>query len=133
MSLNKIKIIKLKIIKNSKGDLLKYLDKKNKYFKKFGEIYFTEIKKGKVKGWNYHKKLYSLIAVPFGSVKFTFTNDIKKKKKKIIKVGKKNYSLIVAPPGLWFKFESLTKLSIIINTLNDTHKRSETLKITIEK
>jgi dTDP-4-dehydrorhamnose 3,5-epimerase-like enzyme len=86
--------------------------------------------KKKLKGWNYHKKLFSLIAVPYGKVKFTFAEDIKKRKKIII-IGKKNYSLIVIPPGLWFKFESLTKFSLIINTLNDTHKSSETLKIPI--
>jgi len=43
--LSKIKIYKLNKLKNSKGDVLKYLNKNNKYFKKFGEIYFTEIKK----------------------------------------------------------------------------------------
>ena len=90
MSLDKIKVIELKVIKNSKGDLLKYLDKKSKYFKKFGETYFTEIKKDNMKGWNYHKKLYSLIAVPYGSVKFTFAENIDKKKKIII-IGKKKY------------------------------------------
>lgn len=130
MSLDKIKVIKLKIIKNSKGDLLKYLDRKNKYFKKFGETYFTEIKKDKIKGWNYHKKLYSFITVPFGKVKFTFAENIKKRKRNII-VGKENYLLIIVPPGLWFKFESLTKLSLIANTLNGIHKSSETLKVPI--
>mgnify|MGYP000250228939 CR=1 FL=1 len=44
MSLDKIKIIKLKIIKNPKGDILKYLNKDFNFFKKFGETYFTEIK-----------------------------------------------------------------------------------------
>ena len=45
MNLNKIKKIKLKIANNSKGDILKYLTRKNKYLKKFGEVYFNEIKK----------------------------------------------------------------------------------------
>lgn len=131
MNLNRIKIVKLKIIKNSKGDLLKYLDKTNRYFKKFGETYFTEIKKNKTKGWNYHKKLYSLITVPYGKVKFTYAKDINKQKKTII-IGKKNYSLIIAPPGLWFKFQSISKISLIVNTLNDIHKSSETKKIPID-
>ena len=51
-----LKNIKRKIIKNKKGDILKFLSKKDNFFKKFGEIYFTEILKSKVKGWNYHKK-----------------------------------------------------------------------------
>ena len=96
MSLDQIKVIKLKIIKNSKGDLLKYLDRKNKYFKKFGETYFNEIKRNKN-----------------------------------IIIGKENYSLIIVPPGLWFKFESVAKFSLIVNTLNSIHQSSETLKIPI--
>ena len=47
MQLSKIKVVKLKIIKNSKGDLLKYLSKKTKNFFRFGEVYFNEIKKKK--------------------------------------------------------------------------------------
>ena len=67
---------------------------------------------------------------PYGKVKFTFAQDITKRKKIII-VGKKSYSLILVPPGLWFKFESLVKLSLVVNTLNNIHKTNETLKIPI--
>ena len=131
MSLNKIKIIKLKISKNPKGDILKYLTRKNKYLKKFGEIYFTEIKKNKTKGWNFHKKCWCLLAVPYGKVKFTFAKNINSKKKIII-IGKKNYSIIVVPPRIWFNFMSIKKISLVVNTLNQIHNKNETLKIPIE-
>ena len=49
MKIKKIKIIDLKSIKNPKGDILKYLSKDSKNYKKFGEIYFSEIKKNKKK------------------------------------------------------------------------------------
>ena len=55
---NKIKIFKSKISHNKKGDIIKYLSKNDRFFKKFGEVYFTEIKKGKTKGWNYHKNIH---------------------------------------------------------------------------
>ena len=131
MSLNKIKIIKLKISTNPKGDVLKYLTRKNKYFKKFGEVYFTEIKKNKIKGWNFHKKCWCLLAVPYGKVKFTFAENINSKKKTII-IGKKNYSMIVVPPRIWFNFMSIKKISLVVNTLNHVHNKNETLKIPIE-
>ena len=131
MSLSKIKIIKLKISTNPKGDVLKYLTRKNKNFKKFGEVYFTEIKKNKVKGWNFHKKCWCLLAVPYGKVKFTFAENINSKKKTII-IGKKNYSLIVVPPRIWFNFMSIKKISLVVNTLNHVHNKNETLKIPIE-
>ncbi len=129
---NKIKIFKLKISSNSKGDMLKYLSKKDKYFKKFGEVYFTEIKKGKIKGWNYHKKYTCLLTVPLGKVEFIFFDKISKMKKKII-VGKKNHSVIVVPPKIWFCFKSLNKLSLIANTIDGIHNKNETLKIPIDK
>ena len=131
MSLSKIKIIKLKISTNPKGDVLKYLSRKNKYFKKFGEVYFTEIKKNMVKGWNFHKKCWCLLAVPYGKVKFTFAENINSKKKTII-IGKKNYSLIVVPPRIWFNFMSIKKISLVVNTLNHVHNKNETLKIPIK-
>tara|TARA_B100002003_G_scaffold102961_1_gene95677 strand:+ start:443 stop:838 length:396 start_codon:yes stop_codon:yes gene_type:complete len=131
MSLSKIKIIKLKISTNPKGDVLKYLTRKKKYFKKFGEVYFTEIKKNMVKGWNFHKKCWCLLAVPYGKVKFTFAENINSKKKTII-IGKKNYSLIVVPPRIWFNFMSIKKISLVVNTLNQIHNKNETLKIPIK-
>ena len=131
MSLSKIKTIKLKISTNPKGDVLKYLTRKNKYFKKFGEVYFTEIKKNKVKGWNFHKKCWCLLAVPYGKVKFTFAENINSKKKTII-IGKKKYFIIVVPPRIWFNFMSIEKISLVVNTLNHVHNKNETLKIPIK-
>ena len=51
-----IKKISTKHFKNDKGDLLKFVSKKNPYFKSFGEIYFNEINHKKKKGWIKHKK-----------------------------------------------------------------------------
>ena len=131
MSLEKIKIISLKISKNVKGDILKYINKKDNYFKTFGEIYFTEIKKNNTKGWNFHKRNQCLITVPYGKVKFTFAKKTNSKKKIAI-IGKKNYSIIIIPPGNWFKFESLEKFSLVVSTLDNIHSDEETLKLPIK-
>ena len=128
--LSKIKVYKLNKLKNLKGDVLKYLNKNNKYFKKFGEIYFTEIKEKQIKGWNFHKKCQCLITVPVGKVKFVFAEKISGRKKVII-IGKKNHSIIVVPPRIWFSFASLEKISLVVNTINEIHDDKETLKIPI--
>ena len=130
MSPSQIKVIKLKVIKNTKGDLLKYLNKADKFFKNFGETYFTEIKKNKTKGWNSHKRYICLLTVPYGKAEFTFAKKINSKKK-IITISKKNYSIIVVPPKTWFKFKSITKLSLVVNTINGIHDDNETLKTLI--
>ena len=70
------KLIKLKdykIIKNKKGNIIKFLNKKNKLFQGFGEIYFSELKSKQTKGWNYHKNICTII-VPIGEVYFQIFN-----------------------------------------------------------
>ena len=127
---NKIKKIKLKIIKNQKGDLLKYLNKNDKFLKKFGETYFNEIKKNQIKGWIFHKKYFCLIAVPYGKIEFNYKKNIKKKKNKII-LSKNNYSLIVIPPKTWFCFRGISKISLLVNTINGIHNDKESIKLPI--
>ena len=132
MKINKIKILKLPIIKNKLGDILKFISVKSKYFKEFGEIYFSEIKKNKTKGWNYHKKYFCFISVPVGKVKFTICKNFKQKTKKIIIIGKKNYKLLIIPPKYYFSFRSLEKNSIVANILNKPHNKKETAKILLK-
>ena len=49
MTVKSFKILKNKIIKNKKGSIIKFITKKNIYFKSFGEIYFSEINANKTK------------------------------------------------------------------------------------
>ena len=51
-----IKKIKIRIIKNVKGNIIKFFNFNQKFLKKYGEIYFSEVKKNKFKGWKYHEK-----------------------------------------------------------------------------
>ena len=132
MTVKLIKLVKNKIKKNKKGDIIKFLDYKNKNFSKFGEIYFSEIKKNKTKGWNIHHRFQCILTVPFGKVVFLFFNPKSKTKKikKVIISKKNNYSIIL-PPGIWFCFKSLAKLSIVTNVLNNIHDKRETSKSSI--
>ena len=132
MKITGLKIFTNKVIKNSKGDILKFISKKDAFFNKFGEIYFSEIKKNKTKGWNFHKENTCLLSVPYGNVKFSFIDGRKKSKtyyKKVtIKLNKKNYKIISVPPKIWFSFHSLSRLSLIANFIERPHSDNETLK-----
>ncbi len=127
-----LKVLKQKIVSNKKGDILKFLSKRDFFFKKFGETYFTEIKKNKIKGWNYHKKNRCIIAVPFGKVCFWFIDGRKKSpsyyNEEKITIGKNNYKITLVPPKIWFSFKSLTKISIVVNCIDNPHSDKETLK-----
>ncbi len=52
-----VKKIKQSIFKNSKGDLIKFVSKKNNFFKSFGEVYFNEINYNKKKDGSFIKKI----------------------------------------------------------------------------
>ena len=122
-----VKVINLKIIKNKKGDILKYLSKKDNFFSKFGEVYFSEIYKNKIKGWNLHTKNTCMIVVPSGKVQFTLIKNKQKKQKKIT-IGRKNYKLLIIPPGIWFSFKSLTNTSLVVNCIDRPHSPNEAKK-----
>ncbi len=128
--LKKVKKIPLKIIKNKAGNIIKYLGKKNPHFNKFGEVYFTQIKRGYTKGWNLHKKTSCLMTVPYGSVNFIL-KDFKMKKTKKILINDTSPSLLIIPPKIWFKFSTKKKYSIIVNLIDRLHSSKETKKLPI--
>ncbi len=133
MKINGLKKINIRVIKNKKGDLIKYLSSRDIFFKKFGEIYFSEIKKGQIKGWNLHKRYKCHLAVISGSVTFNFVDSRKNSKtflkKEKITLSKKNYAVLLVPPKIWFNFTTRDKVSLVANTLNYPHLDSETKKI----
>ena len=82
----KIKRFLLKDIKGKKGNLLKFVSRKDKFFKKFGEIYFSEVRPEKFKGWKYHEKRTQIITVVFGKVRF-FLKKKMTNKPKVVDIG----------------------------------------------
>lgn len=120
-----IKKKKLKVISLRGSNILKYLISNNKI--KFKEIYFSEVKKGYEKGWNFHLKTNCYLAVVYGKIKITIF-DKKLKKNKMIVLSRKNFSLLKIPKKTWFKYESLNLLSILINTIEVIHSDKEIIK-----
>lgn len=120
-----LKIIELNKFKTAKGNLLKFVNKKFKYFKKFGEVYFNEIKKNKKSDWIYHKKNQCLVSVIKGTIEFEF--NLSNKKKKII-LSRNNLRLVVIPKKTWFRFKAKQNNSIMVNLINEMHADSEVIK-----
>ena len=128
MTVKLFKIFQIKKIKNTRGDIVKIVDKKKKYFKGFGELYLTEIKKGEVKGWNYHKRNICLLYVASGKVKFYFKEKIKNTFTKSITINYKMNKILQINNNTWFAFTSYTKKSLVFNFMNKIHNPKETLK-----
>ena len=105
---------KLKVINLRGSNILKYLSSNNKI--KLKEIYFSEVKRGYEKGWNFHLKTNCYLSAVYGKIKITIF-DKKLEKIKIIVLDRKNFSLLKIPKRTWFKYVSLNSLSILVNTI----------------
>jgi len=109
---------KIKIIKNPKGDIFKLLSKKSNLFVKFGEIYLSEIRPKKFKGWKYSDKHTQTLTVIKGSVEFKLKKGSLKKTKTIS--FPKNLYILKIPPKTYYSFKCKNNTSSII--LNLTNK-----------
>ena len=127
-----VKKIIVQRFKNNKGDLLKFVSKKNSYFKSFGEVYFNEIKYKKKKGWIKHLKNQCILSVAFGEINIKLIDDRKKSKtydnEENIILNTNKHSVLIVPPGIWFSFTTNKKKSVLVNLINSTHSDKETLK-----
>ena len=129
--IQKYKLTPLEKINLSKGNLMKFIDKKNKNFKKFGEVYFSLIKSKSVKAWKMHKKMTLNIAVPIGNVRFVILENNNNEILKIseIKIGQNNYKLLTIPPNTWYGFQGISKnTSLIVNLTNILHDENELVR-----
>lgn len=127
MKVKSIKVLKNKIIRTNRGSILKFMSRSEKIFQGFGEIYFSEVKYKKTKGWNYHKKYTCILTVPFGLVEFLVFN----KKKKLLRRKISKNKILIIPPKNWFAFKALKKGSIVANLINGIHSSKETKKSNI--
>ena len=118
-----IKKKKIKIIKNPKGEIIKFADFKRIPFKKLGEIYFSEIKPNLFKGWKYHNLRNQYLTVVNGSVEFLFKKSPNDKIKKIIiNTKNKQYALYI-PKKTYYSFKCISKnTALIVNIIDEVVK-----------
>jgi len=127
---NIVIVFKTKKIANKKGNLHKFVDTKSNFFKGFGEIYFTEINKNKIKGWKKHKKNSSLLKTIFGEVQFTFYY---KDNFYHINIKQTDNIIIQIPPNVWFSFKGISKKNLLCNFMNKAHSDKEVENINLNE
>ena len=114
---------KIKIIRNPKGNIVKFVNKNQLPFKKFGEIYFSEIKPNTTKNWKYHENRNQYLTIVEGSVVFFFKKKIKGKIKKILLKYPNKLNSIFIPKKYFYKFKCISKKkSIIVNIIDEIIK-----------
>ena len=120
----------LKKIPDERGMIMHMLRRDDPEFVTFGEIYFSIVYPGVVKGWHIHRKMTLHYAVIQGMVKLVLYDDRKGSPTKgelmEIFTGDHNYALITIPPLVWNGFKGIgTKPSIIANCSDIPHEKNE--------
>jgi len=120
----------LKIIKNSKGDIYHGIKKSDAGFLKFGEVYFSAVNPGVVKGWNMHKEMTLNLIVPVGKVTFVVYDDrgnsLSKGSFYRVELSPDNYCRLKVPPKLWLAFKGKSNgKNLILNVADMEHDPDE--------
>jgi dTDP-4-dehydrorhamnose 3,5-epimerase len=120
----------LRQIADERGKIMHMLKSTDPYFEKFGEIYFSTIYPGVVKGWHIHSKMTLNYAVVYGTIKLVLYDEREDSSTKgelmELFIGEANYSLIKVPPGVWNGFKGVgVTPSIVANCATLPHDPNE--------
>ena len=122
-----VKVISLKKIPDERGSIYNMLRSSDSHFTKFGEIYFSKIYKGAIKGWHIHKKITLNYCVVQGMVKIVLydARDNSSTKGNIMElfIGDDNYVLVVIPFGVANGHKGITETSLLANVPDVPHDK----------
>ncbi len=125
-----VQVVPLKRISDERGTVSHMLKRTDMHFRKFGEIYFSSIYPGVVKGWHLHGKMTLNYACIAGTIKLVLHDDRKdsttRGQTQEIILGERNYALAVVPPGIWNGYMNIdTREAIVANCASIPHDPDE--------
>ena len=129
-----IAIRPLKQISDERGKVMHMLKRDDPWFEKFGEIYFSAVYPGAIKGWHLHKVMTLNYAVVSGIIKLVLYDDREgspsRGQLQEIFTGQDNYALITIPPNVWNGFKGIgTAPAIVANCATIPHDPAEIVRL----
>jgi dTDP-4-dehydrorhamnose 3,5-epimerase len=125
-----VKIIPLKRICDERGTIMHMLRNDDAHFQQFGEIYFSTVYPGAIKGWHIHHKMTLNYAVVTGAIKLVLydarPNSNSCGELMELFLGEQNYSLVTVPPMVWNGFKGIgTIQAVVANCSSIPHSKEE--------
>jgi len=125
-----VKVTLLKQFFDERGKVMHMLKSSDPNFKEFGEIYFSCIYPGSIKGWHQHKLFTLNYAVPHGQIKFVLYEDrpgsLTEGELQEIFLGPDNYCLVSVPPLVWNGFKGYgNEMAFLANCATAPHDSNE--------
>jgi dTDP-4-dehydrorhamnose 3,5-epimerase len=129
-----VKVVPLARIPDERGTVMHMLRRTDPHFVEFGEIYFSTVYRGVVKGWHRHREMTLNYAVPFGRIKLVLFDEREGSPTRgtlqEVFLGPDHHALVVIPPLVWNGFKGLSDpMAIVANCCTHPHdpSRSERL------
>ncbi len=127
-------VVPLKRIPDERGTVLHMLKRTDPHFIEFGEIYFSTIYPGVVKGWHKHAQMTLNYACIHGRIKLVLFDDREGSPTKgelmEIFLGPDNHSLVQIPQGVWNGFKGMgSEMAIVANCCTQPHDPSHSLRL----
>jgi len=125
-----VKITQLRQIPDERGKVMHMMRSTDPHFQEFGEIYFSTVYPGAIKGWHIHKRMMLNYAVPVGRIKFVLYDEREESPTRgevmEIFMGPDNYSLVTVPPLVWNGFKGVgTEMALVANCASIPHDPDE--------
>jgi dTDP-4-dehydrorhamnose 3,5-epimerase len=120
----------LRIIPNPLGSVYHALKRGDPGYADFGEVYFSLVETGAIKGWKRHRVMVSNLVVPAGEVRIVAFDDRADSPTRgqwmDVRLGPKNYHRLTLPPGLWFAFQGTgAGANLMMNLASILHDPAE--------
>jgi dTDP-4-dehydrorhamnose 3,5-epimerase len=129
-----VQVVPLRRIPDERGTVMQMLRATDPHFTQFGEIYFSTVYRGVVKGWHRHREMTLNYACVFGRIKLVLYDERggSPSRGELLEVflGPDDYALVVIPPGIWNGFKGMSDpLAVVANCASHPHdpSRSERL------
>lgn len=121
-----VRIVPLARIPDERGTVMHMLKRTDPHFIEFGEIYFSTVYPGIVKGWHRHAEMTLNYACIHGRIKLVLFDDREgsASKGELMEVflGPDDHSLVQIPPGVWNGFKGMGHdIAIVANCSTHPH------------
>jgi dTDP-4-dehydrorhamnose 3,5-epimerase len=125
-----VRVTALRQILDERGKVMHMLRCDAPGFAGFGEIYFSAVFPGAIKGWHVHRRMTLNYAVPHGRIKFVLYDDRPESPTRgelqELFLGPDNYVLVTVPPMVWNGFKGIgTETAIVANCASIPHDPAE--------
>ena len=117
-AIHDVTVSPLRTIPDERGAVMHMLREDSEAFERFGEIYFSLVYPGAIKGWHLHRRMTLNYAVPTGMVKLVCYDDRDDSPTRgavqEIFLGGLNYALVRIPPFVWNGFKGIGEAPALV-------------------